>query len=101
MAPPKTDSKKEELNNIEALQKELQFSKRLNFITNKINSSKDIDDILINLREDILSLFDADRLTIYVVDGISKEIFSRFKTGEEINEIRVPINNTSIAGYSA
>jgi type II secretory ATPase GspE/PulE/Tfp pilus assembly ATPase PilB-like protein len=101
MAPPKTDSKKEELNNIEALQKELQFSKRLNFITNKINSSKDIDDILINLREDILSLFDADRLTIYVVDGISKEIFSRFKTGEEINEIRVPINNTSIAGYCA
>ncbi|GAG79198.1 unnamed protein product, partial [marine sediment metagenome] len=55
-------------------QKELQFSKRLNFITNKINSSKDIDDILINLREDILSLFDADRLTIYVVDGISKEM---------------------------
>ena len=101
MASPKTDSKKEEVNNIEALQKELQFSKRLNFITNKINSSKDIDDILINLREDILSLFDADRLTIYVVDGISKEIVSRFKTGEEINEIRVPINNTSIAGYSA
>ncbi len=88
-------------NTVETLQKDLQFSNRLNFITNKIHSSKDIDDILINLREDILSLFDADRLTIYVVDGISKEIFSRFKTGEEINEIRVPINNTSIAGYSA
>ena len=56
---------------------------------------------MINLRDSILGVFDADRLTIYVVDGAKKEIVSRFKTGEEINEIRVPINNASIAGYSA
>jgi len=101
MALPKTENKTEEANNVETLQKELQFSKKLNYITNKIHSSKDIDDILINLRDSILSLFDADRLTIYVVDGANREIVSRFKTGEEINEIRVPINNASIAGYSA
>jgi len=88
-------------NTVETLQKDLQFSKRLNFITNKIHSSKDIDDILINLMESVLSLFDADRLTVYVVDEASKEIVSRFKTGEEINEIRVPISDSSIAGYSA
>ncbi len=88
-------------NTVEALQKDLQFSKQLNFITNKIHSSKDIDDILINLMESVLSLFDADRLTIYVVDEASKEIVSRFKTGDEINEIRVPISDSSIAGYSA
>ena len=101
MALPKTDSTKERVNNLETLQKELQFRKKLNFITNKIHSSKDIDDILINLKESIIGLFDADRLTIYVVDGPTKDIVSRFKTGEEINEIRVPINDTSIAGYSA
>jgi len=101
MALPKIENTKEEVNNVETLQKELEFSKNLNYITNKIHSSKDIDDILINLRDSILSLFDADRLTIYVVDGANREIVSRFKTGEEINEIRVPINNTSIAGYSA
>ncbi|GAF97560.1 unnamed protein product, partial [marine sediment metagenome] len=101
MALPKTENRQEEVNNVETLQKELEFSKRLNFITNKIHSSRDIDDILINLRDSILGVFDADRLTIYVVDGAKKEIVSRFKTGEEINEIRVPINNTSIAGYSA
>jgi type II secretory ATPase GspE/PulE/Tfp pilus assembly ATPase PilB-like protein len=88
-------------NDVEALQRQLQFSKRLNFITNKINSSKDIDDILINLTDSILSLFDADRLTIYVVDGANKQIVSRFKTGEEISEIKVPLNNRSIAGYCA
>jgi len=101
MALPKSESKKERPNDIEVLQRQLQFSRRLNFITNKINSSKDIDDILINLSDSILSLFDADRLTIYVVDGANKEIVSRFKTGEEIKEIRVPLNNKSIAGYCA
>jgi len=101
MAIPKTDSENKKVDNINVLKKELEFSKRLVFITNKINASRDIDDILINLRETILSLFSADRLTIYVVDGASKQIVSRFKTGAEINEIRVPISNTSLAGYCA
>jgi len=90
--------KKKKVSDVEALERELQFSKKLNFITNKINASKDIDDILINLRESILSVFDADRITIYVVDGANKEIVSRFKSGEELNEIRVPLNNKSISG---
>ena len=101
MAIPKTESENKKVDNINVLKKELEFSKRLVFITNKINASRDIDDILINLRESILGLFAADRLTIYVVDGANKEIVSRFKTGTEINEIRVPISNTSLAGYCA
>ncbi|HDG98896.1 MAG TPA: GspE/PulE family protein, partial [Desulfobacterales bacterium] len=63
--------------------------------------ARDTDDILLNLQSEILSLFDADRITIYVVDGIRKQIVSRFKTGNEINEIRVPIEKSSIAGYCA
>jgi type II secretory ATPase GspE/PulE/Tfp pilus assembly ATPase PilB-like protein len=101
MAVAKDDSPNKKTDNIKVLRQELEFSKRLNFITNKINASRDIDDILINLRESILSLFSADRVTIYVVDGANKQIVSRFKTGTEINEIRVPINNTSIAGHCA
>ena len=101
MPLPKTQDTKEKTSNVEALERELQFSKNLNFITNKIHASKDIDDILINLRESILSLFDADRITIYIVNGANKEIVSRFKTGEEANEIRVPLNNKSLSGYCA
>ena len=101
MALFKKDMGKIEANDLEVLEKDLQFSRRLHFITSKIHSSKDIDDILINMMESVLSLFDADRITIYVVDEASKELVSRFKTGEEINEIRVPISNKSIAGYSA
>lgn len=84
-----------------ALEQQLQFQKRLNNITNKIHSAKDTNDILINLQSEILGLFDADRITIYVVDGVKKQIVSRFKTGTDIAEIRVPITNGSISGYCA
>jgi type II secretory ATPase GspE/PulE/Tfp pilus assembly ATPase PilB-like protein len=84
-----------------SLEKQLQFQKRLNNITNKIHSAKDTNDILLNLQKDILSLFAADRITIYVVDGVNKQIVSRFKTGTEVAEIRGQINNTSISGYCA
>jgi type II secretory ATPase GspE/PulE/Tfp pilus assembly ATPase PilB-like protein len=83
------------------LEQQLQFQKRLNNITNKIHSAKDTNDILLNLQGEILSLFAADRITIYVVDGLNKQIVSRFKTGSEVAEIRVAVNNTSISGYCA
>ncbi|MDB9822214.1 GspE/PulE family protein [Deltaproteobacteria bacterium] len=84
-----------------ALEQQLRFQKRLNNITNKIHSAKDTNDILLNLQSEILGLFAADRITIYVVDGANKQIVSRFKTGAEVAEIRVPVNNTSISGYCA
>ena len=84
-----------------SLEEQLQFQKRLNTITNKIHSAKDTDDILENLQDEILALFDADRITVYVVDGASRQVVSRFKTGSEVSEIRVPISNDSITGYCA
>ena len=85
----------------DSLKQQLQFQKKLNDITNKIHSAKDTNDILLNLQDEILSLFEADRITIYVVDGVNKQIVSRYKTGTEVSEIRVPINNSSISGYCA
>ena len=84
-----------------SLEEQLEFQKKLNDITNKIHSARDTNDIILNLQGDILGLFDADRITIYVVDGIKKQIVSKFKTGDEIGEIRVSIDNSSISGYCA
>jgi type II secretory ATPase GspE/PulE/Tfp pilus assembly ATPase PilB-like protein len=84
-----------------SLEDQLRFQKRLNAITNKIHSTRDTNEILLNLQDEILSLFDADRITIYVVDGVKKQVVSRFKTGTEVAEIRVPIGSDSIAGYCA
>jgi len=84
-----------------SLKKQLEYQKRLNSITNKIHLAQDTNDILLNLQDEILGLFDADRITVYVVDSSRKEIVSVVKTGTEVNEIRVPVDRKSIAGYCA
>ena len=70
-------------------------------ITNRIHAASKTDEILIDLKDDILKLFEAERVTVYVVDGIKKELVSRVKSGDEISEIRVPISTTSLSGYAA
>ena len=85
----------------QSLEAKLEFQKRLNRIVNKIHSAGDNNEILIHLQDEILSIFDANRITVYVVDGLNKQIVSRFKTGSEVNEIRVPIDKNSISGYCA
>ncbi|MBN2033739.1 MAG: GspE/PulE family protein [Deltaproteobacteria bacterium] len=84
-----------------SLEEQLHFQKKLNQITNRIHGAKDTNDILFNFQNDILSLFDAERITIYMVDGIKKQIVSKFKTGSEIAEICVPLGCDSIAGFCA
>ena len=79
----------------------LAYYKALNHIANQIDSAKDINETLVDLKDQIPSLFNADLNTIYAVDGRKKEIYSRFKAGNFSKEIRVPINKKSIAGYTA
>ena len=73
----------------------------LHRISQAIHSAKNIDEILIELKESILMLFEAQAITIYAVDGSKNEIFSKVKSGTETNEIRVPISPVSIAGWVA
>lgn len=83
------------------LQSEVAYRTRLVEIGNKINAARDLDEIFIDLSDEILSLFDAERLTVYVVDGVKRELVSRFKSGDEIGEIRIPVSKSSLAGYAA
>ena len=87
--------------NLSSDKKRLLYYKALNDIGNQIHAAKNIDEILISLKDSILGLFDADRITIYVVDGKKRELYSRFKAGDSPEEIRIPINNKSIAAYTA
>ncbi len=70
-------------------------------IVNAIHSAKNVDEILIELKASILELFDAQLITIYAVDQPRNEIYSKMKSGDTINEIRVPIAPHSIAGCVA
>jgi type II secretory ATPase GspE/PulE/Tfp pilus assembly ATPase PilB-like protein/GAF domain-containing protein len=73
----------------------------LHRISQAIHSAKNIDEILIELKESILNLFEAQAITIYAVDGPKNEIFSKIKSGQGTSEIRVPISPVSIAGWVA
>jgi type II secretory ATPase GspE/PulE/Tfp pilus assembly ATPase PilB-like protein len=84
-----------------SLQSEVEYRAKLQEIGNKINAARDLDEILIDLKDEITALFSAERLTVYVVDGVKRELVSRFKSGDEISEIRLPVNHNSLAGYSA
>ena len=80
---------------IQHLKFEVAYRARLQKICNKINAAEDLDEILIDLKDDITSLFAAERITLYIVDGAKRELVSRLKSGREISEIRLPISGTS------
>ncbi|MCF8146454.1 MAG: GspE/PulE family protein [Deltaproteobacteria bacterium] len=83
------------------LEEQLKYQKRLNTITHRIHSARDTNAILLELHDDLLNFFDVDRITIYVVDRARREIYSKIMTGQEVAEIRVGINSSSLAGYCA
>jgi type II secretory ATPase GspE/PulE/Tfp pilus assembly ATPase PilB-like protein len=83
------------------LRSEVEYRTKLQDICNKIYAASNLDEILVNLKNEITSLFDAERITVYVVDGKTRELVSRFKSGTEISEIRIPVSISSIAGFAA
>jgi type II secretory ATPase GspE/PulE/Tfp pilus assembly ATPase PilB-like protein/GAF domain-containing protein len=83
------------------LEEKLQIRQALLDITNRIHAAQNIKQILVDLKDGILNLFNAHSITIYVVDRSRNEIYSMFLSGAQVREIRVPINNKSIAGYVA
>src|SRR5437867_7843659 len=87
--------------NLQELQQKVQYAEQVKRITNQIHAASDIDQILLDLHKEILSLFDAEELTLYAVDTEKKEIFSKVPHIDEIEVIRIPISEESLAGFSA
>ena len=83
------------------LKSEVEYRAKLQEISNAIYAAFNLDEILFDLKDDIVDLVGAERITIYYVDGVKRELVSRFKSGSEVSEIRLPINNSSIAGFCA
>ncbi|MBU0688007.1 MAG: Flp pilus assembly complex ATPase component TadA [Gammaproteobacteria bacterium] len=80
----------------------LEFTKNLNHVTNKIHATSNIDEIMLDVSKDICSLFNADRLTIYVVGDDKASLVSKVKTGlNSFKDLKLPIAEQSIAGFSA
>jgi type II secretory ATPase GspE/PulE/Tfp pilus assembly ATPase PilB-like protein len=85
----------------DSTQRELSYRRRLIEIANQINSAASIQDILVDLKDKMLELVDAERVTVFALDTRNQELFSLFKAGQEVKEIRVPKTFASIAGFTA
>lgn len=83
------------------LQEKVAFTEKVKQIINRIHSVKDLDHLLVDLKDEILTLFDAEKLTLYVVDADRKEIYSKFVDVDKVKEIRVPVSEQSISGFVA
>ncbi|MBI3091663.1 MAG: GspE/PulE family protein [Candidatus Tectomicrobia bacterium] len=70
-------------------------------IVNRLNAAKDLDSILVDMKDDLLHLFDSVQVSIFAVDRETKELYSKVLIYDRMGEIRVPISDQSIAGFSA
>ena len=87
--------------NLHELQQKVAFAENVKRITDQIHAARDLDYILLDLRKDILSIFDAEDLTIFAFDSDKKEIFSKVPHIDSVEEIRIPITEQSLAGFCA
>jgi type II secretory ATPase GspE/PulE/Tfp pilus assembly ATPase PilB-like protein len=80
----------------------LEFTKSLNQVSNKIHATGNVDEIMLDVSRDICALFNADRLTIYVVGEDNISLVSKVKTGlNSFKDLKLPIAEQSLAGYTA
>ena len=80
----------------------LAFSKKLQAVTNRIHSTTNVDEIMLDVARDICQLFDADRLTIYAMSEDGAAIISKVKSGlNSFKDIKLPLSESSIAGCCA
>jgi type II secretory ATPase GspE/PulE/Tfp pilus assembly ATPase PilB-like protein len=82
-------------------QRELSYRRKLMDIANAINAAPGIQEILVDLKDRMLDLVEAERITIFALDTRNQELYSLFKAGQEVKEIRVPKSFASIAGFTA
>jgi type II secretory ATPase GspE/PulE/Tfp pilus assembly ATPase PilB-like protein len=84
-----------------ALQERLANEQRLVHLIDRIHSAKTLDTIFIEVQGELLTFFEADRMTLYAIDVERKEIYSKFLALDSVKEIRVPISAKSVAGFVA
>jgi type II secretory ATPase GspE/PulE/Tfp pilus assembly ATPase PilB-like protein len=86
---------------VPALQERLANEQRLVNVIDRVHAARSLDSILLEVQGEILTLFDADRMTLYAVDQERKELYSKFLALDTVKEIRLPISSRSVAGFVA
>ncbi|WP_111978844.1 GspE/PulE family protein [Algibacillus agarilyticus] len=77
------------------------FYQRLAELLKEIQNVTSFSESFPEFEPKVLELFDCERITVYQRNKHSFDIVSRYKSGDELREIRVPIGPQSLAGYVA
>jgi sigma-B regulation protein RsbU (phosphoserine phosphatase) len=80
--------------------RQLKKSEQLIEATKSLNSTLDLDKLLVIILETALRTVDSERGTVYLIDEAKEELWSRVLIGSEIVRIELPIGK-GIAGYVA
>ncbi len=78
-----------------------QFFARLTDILGKIHQARSFEKAFPVVEQAILDLLEAERVTVYQRNRQSGDIVSRFKSGDDLQEIRLPMSTGSLAGFVA
>lgn len=85
----------------DVLRKQLEYRKQLMDKINEIHCAENLSAILTHIKDSIATLFNAERITIYLADAKRDLLISKVKSGSEVQQISVPICDSSLAGYCA
>ena len=78
------------------------FAKKIKSFLDRALNAATLDELMGELSKDICELFLADRLTVYTITEDKGSLISRVKTGlTSFKDLKLPITETSIAGYCA
>ncbi|MGA2623786.1 MAG: ATP-binding protein [Bacteroidota bacterium] len=84
----------------EAAQRQVEKMRKLIDASKSVNSSLDVDKLLGIILETATSALNADRGTVYLIDDVKQELWSKVLQGASMVEIRLPFGK-GIAGHVA
>jgi len=77
-------------------------AQRFDQLASKINSASSHDEIINLLRDQLLSTCEVEMASIFLIDSLKMQLVSWLVLpGESVRKIRISIDKTSIAGYTA
>ncbi|HHM05664.1 MAG TPA: GspE/PulE family protein [Gammaproteobacteria bacterium] len=83
----------------EQLRRQLEFQVRLNNLIHRVHEAESFSEVMPEIEDDLLGLLNAERITVYQRSRTQPELVSKYKSGDEFKEIRVPLSTSSISGY--
>ena len=89
------------IKSFEESQQEVEFQKNIKRVTDRIYSAPHVEDALLKIIRDLERIFEVDGVTVYILDKASNELVGRYRVKEEVGEVRVMLNNNSLAGFAA